>query len=98
MLLLGLAAYNCLRVCGQEALRVEGVPVEEQAPIRYEVSRRRLRSVIQDLMYVAGRLISHARRFVLAFGRWNPWYPVWRRIYERIVNAGDRQGRPAENG
>jgi hypothetical protein len=29
MLLLGLAAYNCLRVCGQEALRVE-----EQAPIR----------------------------------------------------------------
>jgi hypothetical protein len=90
-------AFRCLRGCGQEALRVEGIPVEEQAPIRYEASHRRLRSVIRDLIYMAGRLISHARRLGLTLGRWNPWCPVWRRIYERIVNAGDRRGRPVED-
>ena len=87
VLLLGMVAYNGLRLCGQESLREEGIPVEEQAPVRYAVSRRRLRSVMQDLMYLASRLISHARRVGLSFGRGNPWYPVWRRIYVRFADA-----------
>jgi hypothetical protein len=87
VLLLGMVAYNCLRLCGQEALRDKGIPVDERAPIRKEVFRRRLRSVMQDLIYMASRVVTHARKLGLAFGRWNPWYPVWRRIYERFAGA-----------
>jgi hypothetical protein len=79
---LGMLAYNCLRLMGQESLREEGIQPEEQAPIRKEVFRRRLRSVMQDLIYMASRVVWHARRWGLSFGRWNPWYLVWKRIYE----------------
>lgn len=87
VLLLALVAYNCLRLCGQESLREEGVTPQERAPIRKRVSRRRLRSVIQDLIYMASRLTRHARRWGLSFSRWNPWYGVWRRIYLRFAQA-----------
>ena len=89
VLLLGLVAYNCLRLTGQESLREEGVPVEEWAPLRKEVSRRRLRSVMQDLIYMAGRLVWHARRWGLSFGRCNPWYLTWKRIYERFTRESE---------
>ena len=87
VLLLGLVAFNCLRLCGQEALRDEGLPLAERAPVRKKVSRRRLRSVMQDLMYMASRMIAHARRVGLAFGKGNPWYRVWRRVYLRFAAA-----------
>ena len=47
VLLLGMVAYNLLRMIGQESLRVA------DAPIRKQVSRRRVRSVMQDLVYLA---------------------------------------------
>jgi hypothetical protein len=87
VLLLGMVAYNCLRLCGQESLREEGIPQDEQAPIRKQVSRRRLRSVMQDLIYMASRVVTHARQAGMAFGRWNSWYPVWKRVYQRFVGA-----------
>jgi len=87
ILLLGMTAYNCLRLCGQESLREKGVSEEERAPLRKNVFRRRLRSVMQDLMYMASRVISHARRLRLSFSRWNPWYRVWKRVYERFAGA-----------
>ena len=36
--------------------------------------RRRLRSVTQDLMYLACRLVRHARPLRLVFGRHSPWF------------------------
>jgi len=87
VLLLGMVAYNGLRLCGQESLRDEGIPVDERAPLRKKVFRRRLRSVMQDLIYMASQVVTHARRLGLAFGRWNRWYPVWRRVYERFAGV-----------
>jgi hypothetical protein len=82
ILLLGAIAYNILRLMGQESLRQdEQAPKEEKAPIRKKVYRRRLRSVIQDLMYMASRFVKHERRFSLSFGIDNPWYGTWRRVY-----------------
>ena len=40
---------------------------EEKIPLRKPVGRRRLRSVMQDLMYLATRLTHHARRLGLSF-------------------------------
>jgi len=75
VLLLGMVAYNLLRMIGQESLR------EADAPIRKQVSRRRVRSAMQDLVYLACRLVRHARCWTLSFG-WNcPWLKTWRRVY-----------------
>ena len=75
VLLLGMVAYNLLRLIGQESLR------EADAPIRKQVSRRRVRSVMQDLVYLACRLVRHARCWTLSFGRNCPWLKTWRRVY-----------------
>lgn len=79
VLLLGMVAYNLLRLIGQESLR------EADAPIRKKVSRRRVRSVMQDLVYLACRLVRHARRWVLSFGKNCPWLKAWRRVYFRFA-------------
>ena len=79
VLLLGMVAYNLLRMIGQESLR------KADAPIRKQVSRRRVRSVMQDLVYMACRLVKHARRWTLSFGRNCPWLKTWRRVYLRFA-------------
>jgi hypothetical protein len=55
-------AYNLLRWLGQVGL------LGPDAPPRRKAKRRRLRTVMQELMYVAARLIRTGRRLKLAFG------------------------------
>jgi len=87
----GLVAYNTLRLCGQESLRQDKqLPPEQKMPIRKRVRRRRLRSVIQDMIYMASRLVRHSNRWVLALWKHNPWRPVWQRIHERFLTGGQR--------
>jgi hypothetical protein len=72
MLALGLVAYNVLTLCGQAALDEDRrLPPEQKLPLAKPVFRRRLRSVIQDLMYLATRLTRHARRCCLSLRRSN---------------------------
>ncbi len=86
MLSLGLVAYNVLRLCGQAALAEDKrLPPEEKMPLSKPVFRRRLRSVIQDLMYFAARLTKHARRIGLSLWRSDPWRFVWQRLYHRFA-------------
>jgi hypothetical protein len=63
-LVCGLAALamNILRLMGQAGLH------GPDAPVRHEAKRRRIKTVIQELVYRAGRLISHGRRLVLGLG------------------------------
>ncbi|MCI2427803.1 transposase [Candidatus Acetothermia bacterium] len=78
VLLLGMMAYNLLRLIGKVCLR------EADAPIRKQVLRRRVRSVI-PVVYLACRLVRHARRLRLSFGRHSPWFDTWRRVYLRLA-------------
>ncbi len=55
-------AYNCLRLLGQLGL------TGEIAPIRQPAKRRRLKTVLQEIMYRAAKFVEHARRLVLDFG------------------------------
>jgi hypothetical protein len=88
VLRLGMVAYNALRLCGQTALRPgPGQPAPALPLARKQRQRRRLRSVILDLMYQAARLVRHARRWVQAFGRHNPWFGLWQRVYLRCCDA-----------
>jgi hypothetical protein len=56
-------AYNCLRLLGQLGL------TGEIAPVRHPAKRRRLKTVLQEIMYRAAKFVIHARRLILDFGR-----------------------------
>lgn len=79
-LFLGLStiAFNCLRVIGQQTLRMT-----QLLPRTYTVGRRRLRSVMQDLIHVACKVVTHANRVFLKFGRNCPWYRAFFEMYAR---------------
>lgn len=72
----GILAYNLLRILGQESLR------GQDAPIRKKAQRRRIRTVIQNLITLAAKMTRHARQTRLRFGRGNRWLPVFARLYQ----------------
>jgi len=69
-----LAAYNILRFLGQESLKAA------DAPLRKKAQRRRIRTVIQNLITLAAKLVYHARRYKHAFGRHSPWFVTFKRM------------------
>lgn len=86
ILLVGMMAYNLLRICGQASLQDAEGGAEPRPAYRREAKRRRLRTVIQDLMYLACRVITHARIWKLSFGRYCPWKAVWKRLYQSFTS------------
>lgn len=71
----GLMAYNILRIIGQESLK------KADAPLRKKAQRRRIRTVIKNLITIASRLVYHARRYKLRFGRHCSWFQTFKRLY-----------------
>ena len=55
-------AMNILRLMGQRGL------LGPDAPVRHGAKRRRIKTVMQELIYRAGRLIEHGRRMILGLG------------------------------
>jgi hypothetical protein len=55
-------AMNILRLIGQRGL------LGDDGPVRHPAKRRRLKTVIQELIYRAGRLIAKGRRLILGLG------------------------------
>jgi hypothetical protein len=87
VLLLGMLAYNLLRLCGQESLREDNGDIEKMPERKKKVQRRRVRTVMLDLIYMAGRLIYTSRKWYISFGQMNPWASMWELIYRRFVTA-----------
>jgi hypothetical protein len=81
VLTLSVLAFNILRLCGQEGIGNGYVT-------RKKEKRRRLRKVIQELMYVAARVITHARRVKLAFSRRNPFRHILMQTYLSFAADG----------
>ena len=79
---LGAFAYNILRFLGQTGL------IAPFGPVRHSAKRRRLRTVIQELMYLAGRLITTGRRLKLRFSRHCPAFTAFSVVYARLVPVG----------
>jgi len=71
--------YNILRWIGLIGL------LRDDAPIRHQAKRRRLRTVIQELMYVAARLVESGRRLALKFSARCPAYPSFEAVYARLT-------------
>ena len=76
---LTMIAYNILRIIGQESLK------KKDAPGRKKIHRRRIRTVISNLMQFAGHLTEHAGRLVLSIGRSNRWRFTFKRLYDSFV-------------
>ncbi len=75
---LGTLAYNCLHILGQRALNMKDLP-----PSSFDVTRHRLRSVMQDLIYVWCKIVSHANSKILKFGRHCQYFKVIQELYAR---------------
>lgn len=75
-LVMSLAAltYNILRCMGQKAL------LGPDSPVRHAAKRRRLKTVMQELIYQAARLVKTGRQYILRFGRHSPGFRAWRRL------------------
>lgn len=75
VLKLAALAFNVLRVIGQTALS------EETKLTRHEVSRLRIKTVINRLILIAGHVIQHARQNILSLGRSNIWSNSFLKVY-----------------
>ena len=71
---LGMIAYNILRMIGQGTI---GGRAPRQ---KRDVKRRRLRTVISNLIMLAGHVTMHARQLIIGLGKSN----VWRHIFSDI--------------
>ena len=63
---LAAVAMNILRLIGQNSL------TGKDAPLRHQAKRRRIKTVLQELMFKAARMIKHAGRWVLGLGEHSP--------------------------
>lgn len=73
--------YNVLRWMG---LRLTA----PDAPVRHPAKRRRLRTVMQELMTMACRLVYSGRQWILRFGRHCPGFAVYRDLYGSLASSG----------
>ena len=70
---------NILHLMGQRGL------LGEDAPVRHAAKRRRLKTVIQELIYRAGRLIQTGRRLVLGLGANDRSAQALRRLHGELL-------------
>lgn len=72
-------AMNILRLIGQNAL------IGKDAPLRHAAKRRRMKTVMQEIMFKAGRMIKHAGRWVLGLGANDSAHAVFERLYRQLT-------------
>ena len=71
IILCGMLAFNLLRGLGQEVIRRAAL-----APQKITVSRWRLKNVLKNIIYCAVRIVRHAGRIELHYGKRCPWFDI----------------------
>jgi hypothetical protein len=74
-------AMNILRLMGQRGL------LGPDAPVRHAAKRRRIKTVMQELIYRAGRLIEHGRRLILGLGANDRAAKAFARVHGELFAA-----------
>ena len=74
-------AMNILRLMGQSGL------LGPDAAVRHPAKRRRIKTVMQELIYRAGRLIEHGRRLILGLGANDRAAAVFQRMHVQLAAA-----------
>ncbi|VGO18380.1 hypothetical protein [Pontiella sulfatireligans] len=75
ILLCAMVAFNLLRTLGQEVIKRKAT-----APQRINAKRWRLKTVLQNIIYCAVRLVRHGGTTELHHGKRCPWFDVIRDI------------------
>ena len=73
IMLFGMISFNLLRIAGKVLLATKKVPGKRG-------NRLRLKTVIQNIMYMAGQYVRHARKTILRIYKGNKWTPAFVRI------------------
>jgi hypothetical protein len=91
---LGMLASNALRIPGQKSLELnKTLPKADQAPVKRtsqgepRLKRRRIRRVIQDLMYLAVKLTRSGRRWCLHGSGVSMGSSVCGALYEHLLRS-----------
>ena len=72
---LGALTYNILRYMGQTCL------LGPESPVRHKASRRRIKTVMQELIYQAARFMEKGHQFILRFGRHSPGLRAFMKLF-----------------
>ncbi len=78
---LGTFVYNVLRWIGLVGL------IGEHSPVRHRAKRRRVRTVMQELIYLAGKFYQRGRRLWLRFSRHCPALAAFERVNAQLAAA-----------
>lgn len=81
ILSMAMLAYNVMRLIGQSSL------LSPDAPVRHTAKRRRLKTVLQEIIPVSAKVVCHARQYILNFGRHSPAFVVFQRLYGQWSTA-----------
>lgn len=79
VLQLAMFAYNILRIIGQESLK------KDDAPLRNKVQRRRIKTVIKNIIYMASKLVKSSRYFIVKFSKECMWNATFNRIKTALI-------------
>lgn len=66
--------------CSLKLMQLDG-------PVRHKAKRPRIKTVMQDVMFKAGRMIRHAGRRILGMGQSDPAFAVFERRYAELRAA-----------
>lgn len=77
---LTIIAYNLLRMIGQKSLK-------HKLDQKKRVKRRRIRTVIGNLILLASHVTTHARQTLMALGRSNTWRFAFMQTWKRFTPA-----------
>ena len=78
---LAAVAMNLLRLVGQHTLH------EPDSPVRHTAQRRRIHTVMQELMFKAARMVHHARQWMLGLGANDAAFAVFERHWHQLDTA-----------
>ena len=82
-------AYDILRWMGRTGLQETA-----GGPLRHSADQRRIRTVIQELMYLATRVIESGRRLGPGFGRYCGSEQIFASLHGRLGFTWRRRSRP----
>jgi len=79
VLSLAVLAFNILRAIGQATL------IRPDSPVRHAAKRRRIRTVMQEIIGIAARVIQHARHLTLGLGEHCAAFVVFQRHHQALL-------------
>lgn len=76
---IAMLSFNILRYIGQEAVSMDVLPVKSR------IKRRRLRTVMRDIIMIAGKYVYHADMFTFKVWEKCPWLPVLEKLQAKLT-------------